>query len=248
MLSKEPLVSIITASYNSEKTITDSIESVLNQTYSNIQYIIVDGLSKDRTVEIARSYETQFAEKGYQFTVISEKDKGIYDAMNKGIRMAKGKIIGMINSDDWYEVNAAERVVDIYIKSNFEFFYADIRLVKGNRNRIKKSKIRKYATSRDWNHPTTFIVKELYQKYQYRTEGLYSDFDLWLRARKDGHKIVVLNEVLANFRFGGVSNQKSLNKVFERMKERYHIYVDNGYSRWYLLECIVIEGVKLLIA
>ena len=77
---------------------------------------------------------------------------------------------------------------------------------------------------------------------------MYSDFDLWLKARKNGHKIVVLNEVLADFRFGGVSNEKSLKKVLERIKERNSIYKDNGYSKLYLIECIAIEGIKLFIA
>ena len=95
------LVSIITVCYNSAQTIHKAIESVLNQTYSNIEYTIVDGLSKDNTMEIAESYADAFREKGYTFRIVSEKDNGIYDAMNKGIRMASGELIGMINSDDW---------------------------------------------------------------------------------------------------------------------------------------------------
>lgn len=248
MGANEPLVSIITVSYNSEKTIKDTIKSVLNQTYANVEYIIVDGLSKDETVKIAKSYESLFRDKGYTYTVVSEKDNGIYDAMNKGIRMAHGDIIGIINSDDWYEENAIEKAVDEYKKTGFEFFYADLRLVKGSQLKVKKSKMRKFATSRDWNHPTTFIVREFYQKYQYKNEGLYSDFDLWLKARKNGHKIVILNEVLANFRFGGISNKKNIKMVLDRIKERYNIYKDNGYSRWYIFECIAIEGIKLFIA
>ena len=171
MESNKPLVSIITVSYNSEKTINDTLKSVLNQTYTNIEYIIVDGLSKDGTVKIAKSYETQFREKGYTYIVISEKDKGIYDAMNKGIRMAHGQIIGIINSDDWYEKNATERAVDVYKDTNFEFFYADLRLVKGHEKNIKKSKLSKFATSRDWNHPTTFIVKEFIRSINTKMRG-----------------------------------------------------------------------------
>ncbi len=97
------LVSIITVSYNSEKSIRRTIESVLNQTYSKIEYHIVDGLSTDNTIEIAREYDEKFAEKGIKYIISSERDNGIYDAMNKGILRSAGKIVGIINSDDWYE-------------------------------------------------------------------------------------------------------------------------------------------------
>ena len=107
------LVSIITVAYNSEKCIRKAIESVLNQTYPHIEYTIVDGLSKDNTVAVAKEYEEKFQEKGYTYRIVSEKDNGIYDAMNKGIRMATGELIGMINSDDWYEPIAVETAVFI---------------------------------------------------------------------------------------------------------------------------------------
>ena len=88
------LVSLITVCFNSEKTIRNTIESVLNQTYSEIEYIIVDGLSKDNTLGIVHEYDEKFKEKGVIYRVISEKDNGIYDAMNKGIGMAQGEIVG----------------------------------------------------------------------------------------------------------------------------------------------------------
>lgn len=102
----EPLISIVTVSFNSEKTIRQTIESVLNQTYTNIEYNIVDGASTDRTVEIATQYKDDFEAKGIKYIITSEKDKGIYDAMNKGIARSHGEIVGLINSDDWYETDA----------------------------------------------------------------------------------------------------------------------------------------------
>lgn len=242
------LVSIITVAFNSSATIRDTIESVLNQTYGKLEYIIVDGLSKDDTVEIAESYRTVFEQKGITYTIVSEKDHGIYDAMNKGIRLSHGDIIGMINSDDWYELNAVERVVDTYKKTKFDYFYADIRIINGDKEKIKRSKYRKhYVTSRDWNHPTSFVVRKVYDKLQYKNESLYDDFDLLLRVRRSGYKIVVLNEVLANFRFGGVSNIKSVKKAYGRVKQRYKIYRINRFSRFYLLESIFVETIKLLL-
>jgi glycosyltransferase involved in cell wall biosynthesis len=243
-----PLVSIITVAYNSEKTIKDTIESVLNQTYPHVEYIIIDGQSSDTTVDIAKSYYDQFKNKEYMFTVISEKDEGIYDAMNKGICLAQGDLIGIINSDDWYERNAIEKVVNAFLSIRFDYFYADLRLMKNQKSSIKKAKMKNYVSSRDWNHPTSFVTKDFYNKFKYRKTGLYSDFDLWLKARNNGCKVYVLNEVLANFRFGGISNEKSIRKAMMRVKERYKIYTSNGYSRWYIFECIAIEAIKLVIA
>ena len=95
-------ISLITITYNSEITLSDTIQSVLNQTYPNIEYIIVDGASKDNTVSIIKEYEPLF--KG-SMKWISEPDKGLYDAMNKGIRMATGDIVGILNSDDYFTSN-----------------------------------------------------------------------------------------------------------------------------------------------
>lgn len=248
MKSENPLISIVTITYNSEKTLSQTIKSVLNQTYSNIQYIIKDGQSTDKTLEIARSYNEAFQRKGIEYCILSEKDDGIYEAMNYGIAHAKGEIVGLINSDDWYEINAIERVVDTYLETHFDVFYADLRILKKEKTIIKTSKFRRYVTSRDWNHPTTFIRNEIYEKYHYRTECIYDDFDLILRLRKAGYCFVVLNEVLANFRFGGVSNEKQLSKAIGRMKLRYQYYRRNGYSRFYILECVVMEMTKYLFA
>lgn len=250
---KTPLISIITPSFNSEKTIHTTIESIVEQTYSRIEYIIVDGNSTDRTLETAESYRDALEKKGVAYRVISEPDKGIYDAMNKGVRMARGELIGIINSDDWYEENALQCVAETYEKTSFDMFYADLRIwqedARGNlkEKMIKHSRLRKLAVSRDWNHPTTFITKEVYKKYQYKLESVHDDWDLALRIRKVGLRIVVLNEVLANFRMGGASNEKDLRKCIKRGKARYRIYRNNGYSRWYWWECVAIEAVKWIL-
>ncbi|WP_418965060.1 glycosyltransferase, partial [Cetobacterium sp.] len=105
------LVSIVTVAYNSSKTIEKTIESVLNQSYKNIEYIIVDGESKDNTLEIIKKFQKNFENRGIKYKFISEKDNGIYDAMNKGISMCQGELVGMINSDDWYELDAVQNIV-----------------------------------------------------------------------------------------------------------------------------------------
>lgn len=244
------LVSIITVSFNSENTIRSTIESVLSQTYPCVEYIIVDGASTDNTVSVAREYQSRFDEKGYQYRIISEKDKGIYDAMNKGINMARGDIIGIINSDDWYEPLAVETAVNTYKKSTYDMFYASINLVKeSGKTIVKRSKYDKFPTSRHWNHPTSFVTKKTYEELgAFRCEGIHDDFDFLLRVKKAGKKIVIGDEVLANFRTGGTSNDKSIKKCIRRCKDRYKCYRNNKYSRLYMFECVLMEISKFILS
>ncbi len=241
-------VSIITVAYNSADTIKQAIESVLGQSYAPVEYIIVDGMSTDDTVKIAEQYEGQFAKKGINYRIISEKDNGIYDAMNKGIRLAFGEVIGMINSDDWYEPNATACMVKCYEEKGFDLFFADLRMhLPNGKTFVKHARNRKYATSRDWNHPTTFITKKMYERYQYKCDTIHDDYDLILRLKRNGARIEIVNEVLANFRMNGTSHEKSIKKAIERVKIKYRIYRNNGYSRFYLFECIGMELAKLVI-
>ena len=243
------LVSLITVCFNSEQTIRNTIESVLKQTYDKIEYIIVDGASTDNTLEIVHEYDERFEEKGYTYRVISEKDNGIYDAMNKGIRLATGVLIGIINSDDWYEPIAVETAVNTYQEEPYDMFYADINLVKANGAvMVKHSKYDRFPTSRHWNHPTTFVSKKTYDELgTFRCEGIHDDFDFILRVRKAGKKIVIRNIVLANFRTGGASNDKTLKKCVNRCKDRYKCYRNNHYSPFCFVECFAIEAAKFVL-
>lgn len=243
----DPLVTVITATYNSEKTLAKTIESVLSQTYSNIEYIIVDGLSSDRTVKIAESYKNDFIKKGFLYRVISEKDDGMYDAINKGITLAHGEIIGNINSDDWYEADAVEKTVLFFQKTNCDFMYADLRMVKKDgKSYIKHSRKGKIVTSRNWNHPTQFVKHSVYKQEKYKCESLHDDFDLLLRVKAKNYKIGIMNEVTANFRMDGMSHERNLQKAVQRAKARYRIYRNNCYSRLYWLECFLVEAGKFV--
>lgn len=203
-------VSVVTISYNSSATIRQTIESVLNQTIPCREYFVIDGLSTDRTVEIAEEYREKFAAKGVDYRVVSEKDHGLYDAMNKGIAMTSGTLVGLINSDDWYEPTAVETVIRQYANEPFDMLYADLNMIQNERIRgIKRARLREhYITTRDWNHPTTFIRRELYERYHYPCQSVYDDLDVLLKIRKNKHKIVIVNQVLANYRLGGRSNEK----------------------------------------
>ncbi len=243
--------SIITICYNSENVIRKTIEAVLHQDYKgSVEYLIIDGASTDRTVEIAESYRTLFEQRGYEYRIITEPDKGIYDAMNKGIRLSSGNIIGIINSGDWYKDNALTTVAEIYKTNPFDMFYADINLIKSDGTIIvKHSRNDRVVTSRHWNHPTSFVTKATYEELGcFRCEGIHDDFEFLLRVKKARKKIVIKNQVLANFMTGGTSNTKSLKKSIERIRDRYRGYRINGYSRLYLLECIGIEMAKAVIS
>ena len=120
-------VSIITPCLNSEKTIEDTIKSVVNQTYKNIEYIVVDGGSRDRTMEIVKKYEPLFQGR---MKYVSEPDKGIYNAMNKGIKMSTGSLIGIINSDDYYELYTIEHIVDNMTADKYQVLYGWLRVLQ----------------------------------------------------------------------------------------------------------------------
>lgn len=244
------LVTVITVCRNSAATIRDTLESILAQTHPQIEYLIIDGCSTDGTLEILREYKGAFSRKGYDYRILSEPDRGIYDAMNKGLAMASGELIGIINSDDWYEPCAVKAAVEEYLREPYDIFYGDLNLVRSDGSvMVKRSRLDRFPSSRHWNHPTTFIPRRIYRQLGgYRCRTLYDDFDLMLRLRKQGKQVRIRNQILANFRTGGVSTGKSLRQWLLRLKARYRCYRDNGYSRLYFLECAAMETAKLILS
>ena len=242
-------VSIITIAYNSEAQIGRTIESVLAQNYSDMEYLVIDGASSDGTVAKAQEYRQAFAKKGVDYRIYSEPDKGIYDAMNKGILQAQGDIIGIINSGDRYEPEAVKTAVKVFQKKDCELLFGDVRIYVNDRQGfVKKARQRRfYQTSRDWNHPSMFVKSELYKQYPFRGLGIHDDYGFYLRMRKQKRKIVVVNRLMASFQMGGASNRKSLKEAKKRILDRYRFcYRINGYSRLYLAECVGIEVAKWL--
>lgn len=245
-----PTVTVVTAAFNSEATIRQTIESVLKQTMPCKEYFIIDGKSTDSTVAIAKEYAEQFADCGVDYRIVSERDNGIYDAMNKGIQMASGTMVGLLNSDDWYEDIAVATAVETYENNPFDMMYADLRMIRNEKEYgIKRARLRhKYVTTRDWNHPTTFITKEMYGIYQYPCESVYDDLDVFLKFHRDNRNIVIVNRILANYRLGGASNKKSWKQTVDRMKWKYRIYRRNGFSRLYVLEALAMETAKFILS
>lgn len=218
--TSNPLVSIVTVCLNSEKHIEQAMKSVLNQTYENIEYLIIDGGSKDKTLKIIKKYENHLK------YWVSEPDKGLYDALNKGILHASGNIIGILHSDDWYPERAVELVVKEYLKDKKAgVFLGDIMLVTKNGNFIRVNGTPELIGSYRWkniNHPTCFIKREIYQKYKYDLNfKVCSDFNLFLKLYFNGVKFHYLNEILVYWRSGGISSSYTTLLENYRIRKKY---------------------------
>ena len=243
------LVSILSVAFNSEATIARTIESVLAQTYQNIEYIIIDGASKDGTVAVAELYRARFDEKGIPYTIISEPDKGMYDGLNKGARLAKGELVGQINTDDWYEPDAVETMVKLYEKEHYDAAWGSIRIKKKSGDMIKHARIGKLWTTTHWCHPGMFSRREILLAFPYALETMYDDFDYITAVHQAGKKIVTTDHVISNFTFGegGQSTKKSLEEVKKRVNITYSIYKKHGMSKLYWFHRWLVETVKYII-
>lgn len=231
-------VSVITVSYNSIKTISNAINSVLSQTYPDIEYIIVDGVSTDGTIDVVKSFGNRISK------FISEPDSGIYDAMNKGIKLATGEIIGIMNSDDiFYDNQVVEKVVTSFRENEIDAVYGDIQFVDPE----KTSRIVRYYSSKHFNpdrfkfgimpaHPSFYARRELFEKLGYfRTDyKIAADFELLLRFIY-GNKIKCryLEMPFVSMRTGGISN-KSFRSNLTLNKEIKRACKQNGLRTSYL--------------
>lgn len=231
--------SVITVVYNAESVLKKTIESVLNQIQKPFEYIIIDGASLDNTLNIAKSFEHKFIEKGIKFVLVSEKDTGIYNAMNKGIDIAQGDFISFLNAGDWYELDALKNIKEFYEEDPFELTYGGLHYINPDGSVINKmSKIDKFwISSRNWNHPSMFLKRELYQKYRFNENfHVYADFDLYLKLRRANVKVRVINKIITNFVADGLSTNTCFDVVILRAKEKYRSYCNNKYNKIYLLE------------
>lgn len=242
------LVSIITVAFNSEATIGRTIESVLNQTYENIEYIIVDGNSFDKTVEVVKSYEDQFKSKGRKLIIVSEPDKGMYDGLNKGGRMATGELVGQINADDWYEPDAVETMVGLYKKEKYDVAWGSINMI-GKKKWVKHAKIGKLWTTAGWCHPGMFSRRSVLVEFPYALESMYDDFDFITAVYRANKKIITIDKVISNFSFGsgGMSTKKGFKEVKRRVNITYGIYKKYNMSKFYWLYRWVFELAKELV-
>ncbi|MBQ6786585.1 MAG: glycosyltransferase [Lachnospiraceae bacterium] len=205
---QEILVSVLTPCYNSAKTIEKTLECIEKQTYQNIQYIIVDGGSTDGTLELIEQHRSRLPE---QFTLISEKDQGIYDAMNKGIGLAKGQLVGIVNSDDWYEEDTIEQVVKNYQGNAYEVVYGMQRTYLNGKEKATFIYHHDFLPEQMITHPTCFVTKNAYKELgafdlKYRSAA---DYDLMLRFYESKRVVFTpIYQILSNFQLGGMSSSQ----------------------------------------
>lgn len=256
--NKEILImrfSIITVSYNSEQTIEKTLKSILVQSCQDYEYIIVDGASTDGTIDIVKKYEPLFHGR---LKWKSEPDTGIYNAMNKGIRMAQGELIGIVNSDDWLENDALETLqkklndnpdnTNKILTGEMLFHYAD----GGTQHFPTSYKLYEYYSKRyrmGLNHPATFVPKSIYDDIGLFDEDfkLYADADFFIRCYEAHVGICFIDKVLSNMSDGGVSNNitrkildDSLLKIRKHAKTKFELYymTVKSYVIYFILKIV----------
>ncbi len=237
-----PLVSIITIVYNGEKHIAECINSIINQSYTNIQYIVIDGQSTDGSMAIINSYSSNID------IIVSEKDRGISDAFNKGIERASGQIIGLLNSDDLYSLNAVQDVVDTYINNNGQsgVYYGDIIYF----DETKKIELIADA-SKLWKvmsifHPATFVTKDVYDRFGGFSEDYKYAMDCELVHRFLFNKVpfIHVSKTLASFRLAGTSDKNYIasHKEFYRSVKTYNYKLSSEfYLVWSIFKKMVLH-------
>ena len=218
------IISIITATYNSAATVKDTLECVASQDYAFIEHIIVDGLSKDDTLSIVSDYQ-------HVSKVISEKDKGIYDAMNKGVALATGDVIGILNSDDFYcSPNVISQVMAAFADPSVDAVYGDLHYVQQHNTekitrRWKAGRFRATNFYFGWMppHPAFFVRRSVYEKAGVFNTSLRSaaDYELMLRVLlKHRMKAAYIPQVLVKMRAGGMSNATFKNRLRANQEDR----------------------------
>ena len=211
-----PKITIVTVCYNSELTIVNTIESIVKQDYDNFEYVIVDGNSTDRTMEIVKKYENQ-----YPFIIaISEPDNGIADAFNKGIRMATGELIALINSDDALAEGALQLVAETYDRTNADVIYGDTIVIdkKNGLRMIKKGgDVERIKYEMPFIHQSCHVKKSAYDMWGgYNSEyKICMDYDLIARLYANGCKFAYADGVLSVFSYGGTSCEHPFRTINE---------------------------------
>ena len=235
-------ITIITATYNSADTLQPCMQSVAVQNYEDLEYVIVDGCSKDDTVSLIKENQMQFANLQW----ISEPDKGIYDALNKGIAMASGDVIGFVHSDDFLaDPTIISQIMAEFKNEEVQGVYGDLHYIdKNNQNKVirtwKSCAFKPKLLQQGWMppHPTLFLKKEIYQTHKgfnldYK---IAADYDFMLRVLQDPKfKFSYLPQVITKMRVGGASN-KSLKNIIAKTKEDYSAIKKNklSYPIWVL--------------
>lgn len=238
---EEILVSVLTPCFNSVRTIEKTLECIEKQTYQKMEYIIIDGGSTDGTLELIEQHRARLPK---QFTLISEKDQGIYDAMNKGIRLAKGRLIGIVNSDDWYEEDTIEQIVKHYQGNQYEVVYGMQRTYLNGKEKATFIYHHDFLPEQMITHPTCFVTTDAYNELgtfdlKYRSAA---DYDLMLRFYESKRVVFTpIYQVLSNFQLGGMSSSQTgvrenamirYKRGFMSKKKYYFVMLKSRIYEW----------------
>ena len=249
-------ISIVTVVYNGEKTIRRTIESVLSQRFTDYEYIIVDGLSKDNTVSIAKEYEERFLGR---LRIYSERDKGIYDAMNKGIRLAKGDYIWLVNADDYICDNALQELYDYCNGIGFKECVISSRMnvldfstyqVKYTSSGGSVEKFHSACQKLKMGicHPATIVHRGVYNKIGLYDDRYYisADVDFCIRCYREKVSVLFPSLIITNMTDGGISNRLPFKKCLHDCNIRTSKFCENSlhrftYTLWYILRLLVVK-------
>jgi len=215
-------ISIITITYNSAKSLQRALDSVRSQTYPDIEHIIVDGASKDGTKELVEAYAK--AHKNVRW--ISEKDDGIYNALNKGIKMATGDVIGFLHSDDvLFSADSIGQIAAAFEQTGADVVYGDLQYCRGKKvvRRWKSNEFNPRGLKYGWMppHPTVYVKREVYEKVGEYDEWfrISADYDMILRIFSAGYKTHYIPEVLVCMEMGGASNKNTKARLSKTQED-----------------------------
>ena len=243
-------ISIITITYNSSSSLQRALDSVQSQTYKDIEHVIIDGASTDGTRKLIEAYAKQHKNVKW----VSEKDNGIYDAINKGIRLATGDVIGFLHSDDmFYSVDSIGQIVAAFEQNQADVVYGDLQYMRGNKvvRRWKSNAFNPRALKYGWMppHPTVYVRREVYQQVgEYDSWfRISADYDMILRIFTAGYNTHYIPEVLVCMETGGASNKNTKARLSKTMED-YIVLKKNHVGAGYLtVACKQLRKVKQFI-
>lgn len=224
------MISIITVVYNAQDTIRRTLDSVCYQTLLPFEYIIIDGKSTDNTLSIIAEYQSKFK----FIKVVSEKDNGIYDAMNKGLKLAQGEIIGLINSDDWYELNALNVMYESFLKNGSGVYLGIQRFLENGKEFYLERANHEFISKKMIGHPSSFVTNDIYEVYgNFSTDYKYSsDLELMIRFISSGVNFYYVDNIISNFSLGGASSKpQAAIESLKILREKKLISKKNFYKK-----------------